>query len=514
MTRIRRSLWTRWIFFLCATIVNLGLIYALVPQDSQKLVLIFLAVTVAVTGAIVLALQGRARRTFTGVLKNTEIPGWGPAAVFYHPITESTARMHIHNLGVWRREGHEIWIQRRVPRKGLGKPQTVITAVLKPAFPGSVRVSRKAVSIEEFMTARKHKQADPTRSFSVKSVPESALRELLDTQTWKAIAKLAALEDPLHQFYVSWRSKTLEVSLEGELEDAQATKVFLEMSFRIIDRLIDLGVKNEKHTVPAFSRKITTVRPDTTILAAAEIMKTDNLGSVIVSEDKKVPLGILTERDLCRRVVAQLVNPAETPVWKVMSQKISSIKATDPIEKAYAVLAGGQIRHVPVLDGHKVAGMISLTDLFERLYLRWGETAGNDRGKPKLLCDVFSREVVTISPTASIPEAAKLMAEHNIGSLVLTEKGGDFPDLKGIVTERDFCHRVVAGKLAYENVPISRVATAKVVSISAAEPLEKAFEIFGQGHFRHLPVHDKKKIVGVFSIADMVKFLQQALAAA
>ncbi len=462
-------------------------------------------------------MQKRARKTFIEVLKHTEITGWGAASVFYREISEKTAKVAIHNYGVWRREGHEIWLQRRTPRGGLGKPETVLTATLKPSFPGMVQVSRKVLAseIETFLKARGTKAAAQiNKSFAVQAIPESAFRELFDADLWKVVNKLASLEDPLHQFYLSWKDKRLVISLEGELEDAESTRMFLVMSFRIINRLIALGAGFDKPTVPAFTRDILTIKPEMSVFEAAELMKTNNLGLLIVSEDKTVPLGIFTERDLCRRVVALKLPPAETPVWKVMSQKFVAIKSTDPMEKAYSILSKGQFRHVPVFDGKKVTGMVSLTDLFKRLYQRWEESLEDGKSSLNLNCDVFTREVVSVSPEATIADAAGEMKKHNIGSVLVMENGGDRKGLLGILTERDICRKVVSAKVDPQKTSVSKVATSAVVAIDVADPLDRAFTILGKADFRHLPVRARGKVVGVFSIADMVKHLQQTLSAA
>ncbi len=112
------------------------------------------------------------------------------------------------------------------------------------------------------------------------------------------------------------------------------------------------------------------VPPETLVTEVARLMKKSNIGSVLVGDPKR-PAGIFTERDVCRRVIAEGLDPAKTPVGEVMSKKLVTVDASEPLDKIFDCLAKGQFRHVPITEGKEVVGIVSLTDLayvFREMY--------------------------------------------------------------------------------------------------------------------------------------------------
>ena len=99
-----------------------------------------------------------------------------------------------------------------------------------------------------------------------------------------------------------------------------------------------------------------------TVSEAAKVMKKANIGAVIVGSMAK-PEGILTERDILMRVVAETLDPASTPVSAVMTKELITVDAAAPLDKVFERLAQGRFRHLPITDGGKVVGIVSLSDL-------------------------------------------------------------------------------------------------------------------------------------------------------
>lgn len=111
-------------------------------------------------------------------------------------------------------------------------------------------------------------------------------------------------------------------------------------------------------------------------------------------------------------------------------------------------------------------------------------------------------DTVTIEPTADLAAAAKLLAEHRIGAVVICGAGGR---LSGILSERDIVRAVVehgAGALA---LPVSQVMTRNVMTCSEDDSVASLMERMTSGRFRHLPVLRDGKLVGLVSIGDVVK---------
>ncbi len=104
------------------------------------------------------------------------------------------------------------------------------------------------------------------------------------------------------------------------------------------------------------------VPPDATVLEAVHLMNENKIGAVLVMEEGK-PVGIFTERDVLVRVVDAGLDSAVTKVRDVMSKNLIVIKPTSTIEEAMRVVSEKRCRHLPVMNGDTVAGMISIGDL-------------------------------------------------------------------------------------------------------------------------------------------------------
>ena len=118
------------------------------------------------------------------------------------------------------------------------------------------------------------------------------------------------------------------------------------------------------------SRKPQTLHKVTTaasVLDAAQIMNDHKIGSVIVMNEGGSGggrmAGILTERDILTRVVARQADPAATRVSDVMTREVLTCRPTTRLNEARLVMRERRIRHLPVLDGERVIGMVSIGDL-------------------------------------------------------------------------------------------------------------------------------------------------------
>ncbi|HEY1746764.1 MAG TPA: CBS domain-containing protein [Xanthobacteraceae bacterium] len=112
------------------------------------------------------------------------------------------------------------------------------------------------------------------------------------------------------------------------------------------------------------------------------------------------------------------------------------------------------------------------------------------------------REVVTIDLTATLKEAAVLLAEKRIGAALIL--GADHR-IAGILSERDVVRALAEGGAAALDLPVSRTMTRKVETCSEGEAVSSIMERMTVGKFRHMPVVDQGRLVGVISIGDVVK---------
>lgn len=117
------------------------------------------------------------------------------------------------------------------------------------------------------------------------------------------------------------------------------------------------------------------------------------------------------------------------------------------------------------------------------------------------LLDKKGYKIWSTSPDDTVLDALKLLAEKNIGALVVL----DNDDLVGIVSERDYARKVVLLGKASVNTPIRDIMTEKVVTVTPQTKVSEAMNVMTDHHFRHLPVVEEGKVVGVISIGDLVK---------
>jgi CBS domain-containing protein len=108
--------------------------------------------------------------------------------------------------------------------------------------------------------------------------------------------------------------------------------------------------------------RVTAVSPTNTVLDAAHIMNEAAIGGVIVTLDGRL-VGIFTERDIMRRVVAAGRDPATTPISEVMTGECLTIDAEMKVAECRAMMSARRIRHLPVMSGDTVAGLITAGDI-------------------------------------------------------------------------------------------------------------------------------------------------------
>jgi CBS domain-containing protein len=118
------------------------------------------------------------------------------------------------------------------------------------------------------------------------------------------------------------------------------------------------------------------------------------------------------------------------------------------------------------------------------------------------------RDIVTIEPSASLTEAVKLLAEKRIGAALIL--GAD-RRIAGIISERDIVRALAERGGAALEEPVSRSMTRKVETCNESEPVANIMERMTAGKFRHMPVVDQGRLVGVVSIGDIVKHRVQEM---
>lgn len=110
-------------------------------------------------------------------------------------------------------------------------------------------------------------------------------------------------------------------------------------------------------------------------------------------------------------------------------------------------------------------------------------------------------DIWSIAPDATVLDALKLMAEKNIGALLVIENG----ELVGIMSERDYARKVVLEGKASKDTPVRDIMSARVLYIRPDQTIEDCMALMINKKIRHLPVMREGKVIGVLSIGDVVK---------
>jgi CBS domain-containing protein len=119
--------------------------------------------------------------------------------------------------------------------------------------------------------------------------------------------------------------------------------------------------------------RITSVNPETTVLEALRIMADQNIGSVLVLDERQY-MGIMTERDYSRKVILKGKSSTDTPVAEIMSRDFPPVSPHDTIEFCMQLLSEKNIRYLPVFDNGSLCGIISINDVVKETILTQQET--------------------------------------------------------------------------------------------------------------------------------------------
>jgi CBS domain-containing protein len=129
--------------------------------------------------------------------------------------------------------------------------------------------------------------------------------------------------------------------------------------------------------------------------------------------------------------------------------------------------------------------------------------------------EVMSTEVVTAKPTATVQDIASLMSKHDVGTVLITDEGGK---LHGLVTDRDVVTECVGKGHNPATCKVDEVMTGKgfgpignLVTASPDEDVMDAIRRLGDKEVRRMPVVQDDRVVGIVSVADMARELQDAV---
>ena len=111
------------------------------------------------------------------------------------------------------------------------------------------------------------------------------------------------------------------------------------------------------------SSRVVCIGADEPVSAAAKLLKRSNVGALPVCDANRRLRGIVTDRDIVTRCVALDADPAQTRVAEIMSRGVVTADPADEVSRAVRAMRDDQVRRLPVLDGGRLVGMVTLCDL-------------------------------------------------------------------------------------------------------------------------------------------------------
>jgi CBS domain-containing protein len=131
-----------------------------------------------------------------------------------------------------------------------------------------------------------------------------------------------------------------------------------------------------KSLLDAKSKDVYWVSPDDSVYQAIEMMATKGVGALLVLRDGKL-VGIVSERDYARKVILKGRISKETSIKEIMTTPVTYVSPPCSVDEAMALMTEKRIRHLPVVDGERVVGVVSIGDLVKHIIDEQAATIGH-----------------------------------------------------------------------------------------------------------------------------------------
>lgn len=255
-------------------------------------------------------------------------------------------------------------------------------------------------------------------------------------------------------------------------------------------------------------RDLEVVPQDATIVDAAVRMRERSIGSVLVGlvepggGGRRI-MGIVTENDLVRKVIAQGLHASQTTVAQIMATPLLTITPDQPLLDASHLMELNHVRHLCVSEGGSIVGLLSVRDL-ARYFIN--AEAGPVRELDEVyrpLSVLMRTSIETIDSTETLLAAARRMAEKHVGSLLVSQTG----KLVGIVTESDMVRKALAYNLDAGLIRVGSLMNYPIIDIDINRTIHDASELMAEKGIRHLVVTEIHKIVGILSVRDLIRMI-------
>ncbi len=270
-----------------------------------------------------------------------------------------------------------------------------------------------------------------------------------------------------------------------------------------------------------------TIKPSATIQDASKVMESKKIGSIVVTLPEKKRffkksgeqiVGIITDTDIVRKAISKNIRPSKVLVQEIMSRPVKTIPHSFPLVTALKMLSENKIKRIPVLEGEKLAGVITVTDLLIAMTQQGKlNVVGkfiqqkNKNSSDIIMINEFLKAknwmvspVQTISHKSTLLDAASLMAEKGFGCIPITDDNGL---LVGIITDTDLVRKAATQDLDMQQSMLQEFMTKNPVTTDPESSIIDICKLMIAHKFKRLPVVDEKQIVGLLSVVDILNIL-------
>ncbi|XP_020554677.1 CBS domain-containing protein CBSCBSPB3 isoform X1 [Sesamum indicum] len=283
--------------------------------------------------------------------------------------------------------------------------------------------------------------------------------------------------------------------------------------------------------------KALTIPEGTTVLDACRRMAARRVDAVLLTDANALLSGIVTDKDIATRVIAEELRPEQTVISKVMTRNPIFVNADSLAIEALQKMVQGKFRHLPVVENGEVIALLDITKCLYDAISRMEKAAeqgsaiaaavegverqfGSNFSAPSALIETLrermfkpslsaiiseNSRVATVSPQDPVYVAAKRMRELRVNS-VLVMTGNS---MQGILTSKDILMRVVSQNLSPELTLVEKVMTPNPESAALETTILEALHIMHDGKFLHLPVVDKDG--GIAACLDVLQITHAAI---
>ncbi|KAL3813068.1 hypothetical protein ACJIZ3_014336 [Penstemon smallii] len=265
--------------------------------------------------------------------------------------------------------------------------------------------------------------------------------------------------------------------------------------------------------------KALTIPEGTTVSDACRRMAARRVDAVLLTDANALLSGIVTDKDITTRVIAEELRPDQTVISKVMTRNPIFVSSDSLAIEALQKMVQGKFRHLPVVENGEVIALLDITKCLYDAISRMEKAAeqgsaiaaavegverqfGNNFSAPSAFIETLrermfkpslstiiseNSRVAIVSPSDSVHVAAKRMRDSRVNSVLIMIGN----KIQGILTSKDILMRVVAQNLSPELTLVEKVMTPNPECATLESTILEALHIMHDGKFLHLPVVDK-----------------------